>query len=340
MFGRWTLVLRVAASYDRGPDTRTGAIRFHSEEGRILDRLDHGAEMNVRRTIAIAALVALALSACAVVDSRTPEATLRVMSYNIRLDLASDGANAWPHRREAVANLIRLREPHVIGLQEALPSQLEDLDVLLPGYQRFGSGRNADLLGEHTAIYYRADRLELQEHATFWLSETPDVPGSRGWDAAYERIATWGRFRDRATGTEFVHFNTHFDHVGMVARRESARLIVRTLDEIRAGLPVVITGDFNDIPTSESNRIIEEAGYADAHGRSVCPPQGPDSTWNGFTAIEPGRRIDFIFVRGEVSVLRHAILPDRPGGRFPSDHLPVVAEVVIGADARTAPQCR
>lgn len=296
--------------------------------------------MKFSRMIAAAGALAITLAGCAGSLSPSADQSLRVMSFNIRLDLASDGANAWPHRKNAVANLIRTQNPHIIGLQEALPSQLEDLDALLPGYERFGTGRDADLRGEHTAIYFRTDRLELEGHQTFWLSENPETPGSKGWDAAYERIATWGRFRDRLTGTPFIHFNTHLDHLGQVARRESARLIVRRLENIGDGLPVIVTGDFNDVTSSESNRIVARAGYLDALDVSKCPHEGPDSTWNGFEAIRPGRRIDFIFVRGQISVLRHAILPESSSGRFPSDHLPVMADLAIGPlHERARPAC-
>ena len=253
------------------------------------------------------------------------------MTFNIRLNLASDGPNAWPHRKEAVASMIRFHDADLVGLQEALPEQLEDLDALLPGYGRFGVGRAADLRGEFSAILYRKDRLEILEQDTFWLSETPEVAGSKGWDAAYERIATWGRVRDRLSGQTFFHFNTHLDHIGQQARREGARLLASRMERIAAGHPLILTGDFNDLAASESNRIILASGFADAFDVTRCPHHGPTATWNGFKAIETGRRIDFIFVRGAIAVLQHAILSDTFDGRFPSDHLPVVADLKIGA---------
>ena len=270
---------------------------------------------------------ALVLTGCA--TAAPPP--LAVMTYNIRLNLASDGPNAWPHRKAAVAKLMSV--PDLIGVQEALPDQLADLDAALPQFDRFGTGRSAERTGEHTAVFYRKDRFELLENDTFWLSPTPSEAGSKGWDAAYERIATWGKLRDRRTGRQFYLFNTHFDHIGAEARRESARLLASRIDSIAGQAPVIVTGDFNDLSTSEFFAILTAAGLRDARNVSGEPARGPDSTWNAFRAIEPGRRIDFIFVRGPVEVLWHDTIPATlSDGRFPSDHLPVVAEVRVGDD--------
>jgi endonuclease/exonuclease/phosphatase family metal-dependent hydrolase len=261
---------------------------------------------------------------------------LRVMTFNIRYDTPNDGPNAWPHRRDWVAALIRYHDADAIGVQEALVHMLVELDARLPGFARVGVGR-ADGRdgGEFSAIIYRTARLELLESGTFWLSPTPEVAGSKGWDAAYERVATWAKFRDRATGCRHLHLNTHFDHVGETARRESARLIRQRLGALSAGLPVVLTGDLNTDPASETLRIFtSDAAVAgpllrDAFAVSREPHYGPTSTWTAFKAIEPGRRIDYVLVSPDVGVSRHAILPDRWDDRFPSDHLPVIAALEI-----------
>jgi endonuclease/exonuclease/phosphatase family metal-dependent hydrolase len=280
---------------------------------------------------------ALLILGCAASQPVVP-IPLRVMTFNIRLNLASDGPNAWPHRKEAVASMIRFHRADLIGVQEALPDQLRDLDALLPQLGRFGVGRTADRSGEHSAIFYRQDRFDVLAQDTFWLSETPDVPGVKGWDAAYERIVTWGKIRDRLTGTTFFHFNTHFDHIGQQARRESARLLAAKIAEIAGNTaPVIVTGDFNDVVDSDAYRILTAAGLRDAFTTARAPHHGPTSTWNAFRAIEPGRRIDFIFVRGDAAVLQHAILSDTFDGRFPSDHLPVVVDVGL-TSARTSPR--
>jgi endonuclease/exonuclease/phosphatase family metal-dependent hydrolase len=257
------------------------------------------------------------------------------MSFNLRYDTPNDGANAWPHRRDWVAGLIRFHALDAVGVQEALATQLGDLDARLPGFARVGVGRaDGRAEGEFSAILYRAERLELLDSGTFWLSPTPEVPGSKGWDTAIERIATWARFRDRRTGCSHLHLNTHFDHIGEQARQESARLIRLRLAALAGALPVVVTGDLNADPQSVPYRILTRdtiagaiAPLRDAFDASAGGHYGPTSTWNAFTAIEPGRRIDYVLASPELPVLAHAILPDSWDGRFPSDHLPVMAVI-------------
>lgn len=255
---------------------------------------------------------------------------LRVMTFNIRYNNPGDGEHAWPHRKEKVASMIRLHDADLIGVQEALKDMLEELDALLPAYTWFGVGRaDGKEAGEYSAILYRKDRFALLDQGTFWLSETPAVPGSKSWDAAIERIATWGQFRDRTTGQVFYHFNTHYDHVGVQAREESSRLLLRRIREIAGDTPVVLTGDFNVERSAAAYQVLvnEIGALRDVHDLSRYPHHGPTSTWNGFKAIEPGRWIDFIFVRGRAAVGQHAVLSDTWDGLFPSDHLPVLAEI-------------
>jgi endonuclease/exonuclease/phosphatase family metal-dependent hydrolase len=258
---------------------------------------------------------------------------LRVMTFNIRYDNPRDSANAWPYRKDWVASLIRFHGADAVGVQEALLRQLNDLDARLPGWSRVGVGRaDGRGAGEFSAIFYRTERLEVLESGTFWLSPTPEVAGSKGWDTAIERIATWARFRDRRTGCRFLHLNTHFDHIGEQARQESARLIRHRLMALSSGLPVIVTGDLNTTPSSVAYRIFTRdtipgaiAPLADAFTTSRTGHYGPTSSWTEFKAIEPGRRIDYVMVSAKVEVLAHGILPDTWDGRFPSDHLPVLA---------------
>jgi endonuclease/exonuclease/phosphatase family metal-dependent hydrolase len=262
------------------------------------------------------------------------------MTFNLRYDTPSDSGNAWPHRRDWVAALIRFHMPDAIGVQEALLHQLTDLDARLPELARVGVGRaDGRERGEFSAILYRRDRLELLDSGTFWLAPTPEVAGSKGWDTAIERIATWARFRDRRTGCRLLHLNTHFDHVGEQARQESARLIRRRLAALASGMPIIVTGDLNAVPASVPYRILTRDTISDSIGplrdafvASAEGHYGPTSTWTAFRAIEPGRRIDYVLVSPQVRVLKHAILPDSWDGRFPSDHLPVLAAV--------EPRCR
>jgi endonuclease/exonuclease/phosphatase family metal-dependent hydrolase len=260
-------------------------------------------------------------------------APLRVMTFNIRYDNPGDGVNAWPNRKDRVASLIRYHGADVIGVQEALLHQLTDLDARLPGFARVGVGRtDGKTKGEFSAILYRTDRLTLKDSGTFWLSPTPEVAGSKGWDTAIERVATWAHFADRRTGCEWLQLNTHFDHIGEVARQESSRLIRRRLLTLANGKPVIMTGDLNTEPTHAPYRILTSeplqdavAPLADAFVTSRTGNYGPTATWNAFKAIEANWRIDYILVSSPIVVEQHAILPDMWDGRFPSDHLPVIA---------------
>src|SRR5688500_6102370 len=231
-----------------------------------------------RRLTSLALFAVLIVGACRAPASGHPVADaasipsalpLRIMTFNLRLDLASDGPNAWPYRRDWVASLIRFHAPDAVGVQEALAHMLTELDTRLPGFARVGVGRaDGREGGEFSAILYRTDRLELLDDGTFWLSPTPEVAGSKGWDAAIERIATWARFRDRRTGCSYLHVNTHFDHVGEQARQESARLIRRRLPSLARGLPIVLTGDLNTEPTAAPYRVFTR----DTLGADAQPP--------------------------------------------------------------------
>ena len=290
--------------------------------------------------VALSLVAALACHRGASVGSPRADAAqaapLRVMTFNIRYDTPRDSGNAWPLRKDWVASLIRFHGADVVGVQEALAHMLTDLDARLPGFARVGVGRaDGREGGEFSAILYRTDRLALLDQGTFWLSPTPETPGSKGWDAAIERVATWARFRDRRTGCRFVHLNTHFDHVGEQARQESARLIRRRLAALAGGLPIVMTGDLNAVPSSVAYRTLTSETIAgatppllDGFATSRAGHYGPTSTWTAFRAIEPGRRIDYILVSAPVTVLTHGALPDFWDNRFPSDHLPVLASVV------------
>jgi endonuclease/exonuclease/phosphatase family metal-dependent hydrolase len=262
---------------------------------------------------------------------------LRVMTFNIRYDEPRDKENAWGHRKELVANTIRFHRADLIGVQEALKRQLDDLEQLLPDFAWVGVGRDDGInKGEFSAILYRKARFSLERTATFWLSETPEVPGVKGWDAAFPRIVTWARFRDRKTGKTFFHFNTHFDHRGERARQESARLLRKEMAKIAGVTPTVVTGDFNFTESSEGYQILtgrrvdeETEVLRDARYLSQYGHYGPTSTFNEFKALVPEMKIDFIFARGGVVVLQHGVLLDTCNGRFASDHLAVLAEVVI-----------
>ncbi len=251
-----------------------------------------------------------------------------VMTFNIRFDNPGDGVNRWELRKEKVAQTIKFHGAAIGGLQEALKHQIEDLKALLPGWESVGVGRDdGKSAGEFSPIFYDTARVKLLEHKTFWLSTSPDTP-SRGWDAALPRIVTWAKFRDKAAQREFFVFNTHFDHIGQVARRESALLLVRQVEAIAGNYPALLMGDFNATPADEPIKVLSPH-FSDGRTISLTPHFGPDSTYNGFSPSEKeGMQIDFIFLRSQSwRVLRHATLSQTWGGRFASDHHPVMAEL-------------
>lgn len=257
---------------------------------------------------------------------------VRVMSFNIRYDTPADGVNAWPHRKDWVAEIID-READLAGMQEVVKHQLDGLKGRLPEFEFYGAGRDdGKEAGEFVPIAWRKERFTAAEKGVFWLSETPDVAGSKGWDAALPRVSTWARLKDSATGKTFLFVNTHFDHRGEQARRESAKLLRRWIEENAKGDPVVLTGDFNTTPKSVAYRNLAEGeGVALRDARlAVEKPEGSESTWNGFTAIVPGRRIDFVFTSGAAGATGFRTIDEMREGRFPSDHCPVVATVKIG----------
>jgi endonuclease/exonuclease/phosphatase family metal-dependent hydrolase len=266
----------------------------------------------------------------------TDRSLLRVMTFNIRYNEPRDGVNAWANRKTKVADVIRFHKADLIGVQEAQNNQLKDLEKLLPGFAWCGAGRtDGKEDGEYSAILYRKARFKLLECKTFWLSETPEKAGSKGWDADYPRIVTWAKFEDKSTKKTFYHLNTHFDHIGKQARTESSKLLLKEIPKIAGKIPFVVSGDFNAAEDTNVYKILtgkEEAGnfkLIDARYVSQNGHFGGNSTFNAFKELEPDRRIDYIFVGEKTNVLEHGILSDRWDGLWASDHLPVLAEIIF-----------
>ena len=294
--------------------------------------------------------------------------TLKVISFNIRYPNPGDAIHYWDNRRPLVVGLLRFHAPDIIGVQEAHRRQLDEIVSDLPGYAWFGVCRtdgsvNPDPDNEFSAILFRKDRFVRLEGNTFWLSEFPDQIGSKGWDAALPRIVTWAKFRDINTDKEFYHFNTHFDHMGLVARKQSADLLVRKIKSIASGSPVVVTGDFNChekentylaltgeyicTEFEQDHNILtgldSEDYLKDAMYNTATPHYGPVATFAGnfLTSGLTGPRIDYIFYKNNIEILKHAILSETFNvysmnqqneiqtltGVLASDHLPVFAEL-------------
>ena len=274
-------------------------------------------------------LILLSFALLGRVEAQSAPETIRVASYNLRMDTPSDSLNAWPHRKENVKSLIQYHDFDIVGTQEGFLHQLQDL-MEMPGYAYFGAGRDdGQDAGEHSAILYKKDRFEVIDSGNFWLSETPDKPGL-GWDATCcNRIASWVKFTDNHTGKAFFVFNVHFDHQGVVARRESGKLMLAKIAAIAQGEPVICTGDFNSTPETEQIKGMA-AALQDAYTATQMPPYGPVGTSNGFRFTAPFKnRIDYVFVSNHFKVLTYAALTDAKDQRYPSDHLPVVARVLL-----------
>lgn len=273
----------------------------------------------------------MALAALAPVSAEQGQA-LRVMTYNIRLDLASDGVNAWAKRRDWVVAQVQWLRPDLFGLQEVLPNQKADLIADLPRYRLFGEGRDAKGAGEASPVGYDTERFEFLAGDMFWLSPTPEV-SSRGWDAAYPRIATWARLRIRGSQQVVLAINTHWDHVGIIARRQSAAQLVRWIGtNARHCEQVLLFGDFNSEIDSEQMRIIVRSplGLRDARAITKSAPFGPGGTFNGFKPGSPdSSAIDHILVGGQAELERYAVFSQSIDGRVPSDHFPVLVDLKI-----------
>jgi len=258
---------------------------------------------------------------------------LNVMTFNIRYNTKNDSLNAWPYRKDNAASQVGFHNIHILGVQEALHDQVMDLSQSLTKYKYAGVGRDdGKTKGEYSAIFYDTTRLKLIESSTFWLSLTPEVPGSKGWDANITRIVTWAKFRDVSNKKTFFVFNTHFDHIGQEARRKSAKLLKQKVKAIAGISPVIITGDFNAHPSDEPIKILVDANdqdkFIDTKAVSRTPHYGPLGTFNGFAAKERDNEpIDFVFIKGKWKVLQHATLSQTWGGRFSSDHFPVFARL-------------
>jgi len=252
---------------------------------------------------------------------------LSVMTYNIKLDYPKEGDNSWTNRKPFFINQIKFHEPDILGVQEAMPNQMKDMGELLEDYNHVGVGRDDGKdEGEYSAIFYNKNKFRVLESSTFWLSQTPEQV-SMGWDAVCNRICTYALFQDMATGKKFWMFNTHFDHVGVEARKNSAVLIIEKINEINTeNHPVILSGDFNMEDTHESIHLIKQK-LKDSKDISKLV-FGPLGTFNNFEFDKPvTRRIDFIFVSLDIIVDKYAVLSDSWDCKYPSDHLPVILKL-------------
>lgn len=274
----------------------------------------------------------------------------RVGSFNLRYDNPGDSLDNWKYRKNHVAKLIKFHDFEIFGSQEGLKHQLEDLSARLPGYGYVGVGRDdGKEAGEYAAIFYKTEKFELLESGNFWLSEDTTKP-NKGWDAVLPRICSWGKFKERNSGFEFYFYNTHFDHVGEKARQESAKLILKKINEKGGNTPVLLTGDFNVDQHSESYKLLNLSKKLKDSYHLAKLNYGASGTTNGFKVNSTtNSRIDHIFVSEDFNVTKHGILNDiyrteeedlkkiagsgnfpkeisfyQSQARYPSDHFPVL----------------
>ena len=284
---------------------------------------------------------------------------LRVASYNVRYDNPGDSLNNWKYRKDVMGKQILFHDFDIFGTQEGLQHQLEDLLERLPHYDYIGVGRDDGKSdGEHSAIFYKTDMFQLLDNGDFWLSEDTTQP-NKGWDAVLPRICSWGKFREKSTGFVFFFFNVHFDHVGILARKESAKLILDKIKTLAGDSPTVLTGDFNVDQKSESYLVLNNSNVLRDAFDIAQLKYGSKGTFNSFNInVNSESRIDHIFVTNDFNVLKHGVLTDtyrtsqtdleelinsgaypqeiilfQNEARLPSDHYPVICVIEYKSDS-------
>ena len=247
----------------------------------------------------------------------------KVMTFNIRYDNPGDGVNKWDSRKAKVFDLLAKYDADIIGVQEALHHQLTDIADNLKQYEFFGAGRDdGKQKGEYSAIFIRKDRFRILDQNTFWLSKTPNVPGSKDWDAAITRVVTWAKLQDKKTNETFLMINTHFDHIGKESRKNSAAILKDSAASISAGLPVILTGDFNFTRDKEPYAVMmQRSGIRLV---DTAPPNAPGTACGFVVDARPCVAIDYIFHSQHWKSQNYQVIQDNDGKHYPSDHLPVI----------------
>lgn len=250
---------------------------------------------------------------------------MRIMSFNILC--GGRGAQEWEKRIPLVVRTIRNCDPDTFGVQEATPGWMKALCAAFPDYDYVGVGRDdGKKKGEFSAVFYKKGKYKMLDKGNFWLSETPEKPG-KGWDAACVRVCSWAKLKDKATGKEFLHFNTHLDHVGQVAMQKGAELVTKKAREIAPDLTSFFTGDFNVTPDSAPCKAVKDGGFADC--RDIAKITDMSETFHAFETPnkDSWSIIDYVFAKGNVKVKRFKVIKKHIDGQVPSDHYPVYADI-------------
>ncbi len=256
--------------------------------------------------------------------------SVRILSFNLRYINGEDtGAKMWTERRDAVADLIKQDAADFIGVQEAFRLMLDDVKARVPGYGEIGAGReDGNQRGEYSAILYRSGAWTAGTSGTFWLSDTPEVPGSATWGNKVTRICTWGKFRNKSSGRELFVFNAHFDHESQRCREKGAALVMQRINARGSGAPAILTGDFNATPDNPAIAAFRQGPPPLSDIWQLLNKETPaaeSGTFHSFTGKPDGPRIDYIFATGGVTPVEAAVLRNQTNGQFPSDHFPVRA---------------
>lgn len=253
------------------------------------------------------------------------ETDLKVMTFNIRYGNAEDGENSWQARKSLVFEVIRKNNPDLLGLQEALDFQINEILDELPGYSYLGVGRdNGKSNGEHSVILYVKERFIVDTTETFWFSDTPDVAGSITWGGSLPRICSWGLLYDKFCNTPLYVYNVHLDHQSQESREKSSEMLIHKIESGQKNIPIVLTGDFN---CSEDNSAIQKilaSGLIDSY-RIINTKRDTEGTFNGFKGNKTGDKIDYIFISNNFNVIESKIDYTTSDGKYPSDHFPVTA---------------
>ena len=256
---------------------------------------------------------------------------MEVMTFNIRLDIPSDSANSWNHRKDDVCRMIAYYRPDLLGMQEVLHNQMNDLKRGLPQYTVLGVGRDdGKEAGEYCPIFFRTDRFALVEYGNFSLSEHPETIGIKGWDASYNRIATWAILQEKDNGQQLIYLNTHLDNDGKTARQEGVRLILNKIKEIAPGIPAIVTGDFNCTPEEAPLQTLENGGMENA-SKAAAVPYGPSWSFHDFGRLPVEERvlIDYVFTTKGAKIDRYRVVHDKPDNGYLSDHCPILVELTV-----------
>ncbi len=281
----------------------------------------------------------LTLTAACTLDASPAEpacSPVPIMTFNIRYGTAADGLDQWTNRRDQVFELLRSHQPTVVGLQEALRFQIDEILKAVPAYASVGVGRDdGKSAGEHSALLYRTDRVTVEQQGNFWFSDTPEIAGSKHWGNQITRMCTWARFSELDSSKKFYVYNLHLDHISQVSRERSADLLLERIQTREHQDPVIVTGDFNAGESNPAVRALLSDPPSEAASerairlrdsfRVLHPDATEVGTFNGFKGNRTGEKIDYILITASIQVKEAAIVRDERGGRTPSDHFPVTA---------------